>query len=243
MKKPTSIVRLLGGVLAFLIALPVIGDSSDIRSFVHQTYIGGVPYTEVAKMSTGEAMPVLLEMLNDPLEEEYLPNIVVTLGMLGDDRTVAPLIGFISRPESRWELSRSQSTAKTSAVMALGYIVNKTGNAQALAYLEEGINPQVWEGRNLQWTSDFYPSTVERNNQMAIMSILGLGVSGNPEAGKILRELQQPAPASRTGAAVSQALPTLDSSIVNEALKAHEDISRNGLKQYYERFESKRRSK
>jgi len=168
-------------------------------------------------------------MLDDAREAPYWANIVVTLGMLGDTRAVAPLIRFIARSEEGQELTTAQSVAKTSAVMSLGYIVNKTGMGDAFTFLAEGVDPQVWENRDIRWSSAFYPSAKERNTQLATMSILGLAISGRPEAGKILRELQVPVDQRSTD--VRQRLPGIES-VVEAALKEHAKISREGLEKY-----------
>jgi HEAT repeat protein len=115
-------------------------DPETIRAFVRKTYMEGIPYNQVQRMSPSLALPVLIKMLDDPRDEQYWTNIVVTLGMLGDGRAVNPLINFITRSEERSELSPPQAEAKTSAVMSLGYIVNKTGNRQALTFLAEGVD-------------------------------------------------------------------------------------------------------
>ena len=206
-------------------------DPETVRAFVRQTYIEGIPFNEVQRMSPSLALPVLIKMLDDSRDEQYWTNIVVTLGMLGDSRAVDPLINFITRSEERSELSPPQAVAKTSAVMSLGYIVNKTGKGQALTFLAEGIDPQVWENRNIQWSSSLYPSMRERNTQLATMSILGLAISGRPEAKKILRDLQHPVdPRSMD---VRQKLPGIEN-VVEDALKEHAKISRDGLKKYDE---------
>jgi hypothetical protein len=207
-------------------------DPETVRAFVRQTYIEGIPFNEVKRMSPSLALPVLIKMLDDSREEQYWTNIVVTLGMLGDSRAVAPLINFITRSEERSELSPPQAVAKTSAVMSLGYIINKTIKGQALTFLAEGVDPQVWENRNIQWSSSFYPSMRERNNQLATMSILGLAISGRPEAEKILRDLQHPAPDSQS-MAVRQRLPGIEN-VIEDAVKEHAKISRDGLQKYYE---------
>ncbi|MGH7166213.1 MAG: hypothetical protein ACREIS_11890, partial [Nitrospiraceae bacterium] len=56
-----------------------------IQDFARQTFIHGVPY-EGASRYDGSAVPVLLHMLEDPKEEPYWANIVITLGMIGDER-------------------------------------------------------------------------------------------------------------------------------------------------------------
>lgn len=71
---------------------PVLGQETDISNFARQVYIEGVPYEEVIRFDPATSVPVLLEMLTDANEDEYWTNIVITLGMLGDERAVDPLI-------------------------------------------------------------------------------------------------------------------------------------------------------
>jgi HEAT repeat protein len=115
-------------------ALAAARQEPEIRSFVRQVYIEGVPFEEVQKFDKATAAPVLLKMLEDAREEKYWPNIVVTLGMLGDARAVEPLIQFVEKG-SPGTLSHARYIAKTSAVMSLGYIVNKSKSDKALSYL------------------------------------------------------------------------------------------------------------
>jgi hypothetical protein len=106
----------------------------DIRDFVRRLFIHGVPYEESIRYGPN-VIPTLLEMLADPREERAWPNIVIVLGMLGDDRALTPLISFIEQnPGGRLDYNRYE--AKKNAIFALGYLVNKSGNQQALAYLK-----------------------------------------------------------------------------------------------------------
>jgi HEAT repeat protein len=200
---------------------------TDAKEFVHQMYIEGIPYQEVIRLDP-RAVPILLELLSDPREEPYWANIVVALGMLGDERVVAPLIQFIERGVRGRALSREHYAAKSSAVMALGYVVNKSGNRQALTYLPEGIEPDAWRARGLDWRSPWHPNERDRDLHLATMAILGLGLSGNPSAAATLRSLQRPA--------TTEAERTIQAQVadaVAEALKANKEIAAEGLASYY----------
>ncbi len=234
--KVCAISLVVGLSVASVCALGQPIDGSDpavIREFVHQVYIEGVPYDQVGRLHASPAIAALTAMLKEPGEEEYWSNIVVTLGMLGDDRAVDPLLAFIGRGESGEQLSRSQSVAKTSAVMALGYIVHRTANKKALKYLEEGIFPNTWEARNVQWASGIYPTRADRNSQLAVSSILGLGLSGRPEAVKLLQSIREPAATARI-ADLRKQIPGIDD-ICAEALKANAAIASEGMDLYYKR--------
>jgi hypothetical protein len=161
----------------------------NVKRFVRQVFVHGVPYDQASEYDSS-AVPTLLEMLNDSAEEAYWPNIVVVMGIIGDESAVDPLISFIEEDiedDIEGRLSREHYAAKTSALMALGYLINKTGNQQALDYLKESVDPQVWAARDITGTAPFQVSTTERNRDLSKYSILGLAVSGHPEAAEALR--------------------------------------------------------
>lgn len=223
--------KILLSLMAFVIALlPLTAQAQEIsiKSFVGEVYIEGVPYEQVIRFDARTAAPILLEMMADPAEEANLPNIVVTLGMLGDDRAVEPLIRFIETSSSREALSRAQYVARTSAVISLGYIVNKAGNKQALEYLMQSVQPQVWRGRQVTWISPFHSDPNDRNAYLSKMAILGLGLTGAPEAAETLRSLQMPASTEDDRVFRDKVAP-----VVEEALRANETIGRIGLVEYY----------
>src|SRR5262249_38864382 len=113
-------------------------------------------------------------------------------------------------------LSAVQYRAKTSALMAMGYLVNRTGNQRALAYLQESARPEIWAQRGVRGIAPFQTSINERNVDLSAHAILGLALSGRPEAAQTLRSLRE---------------PTLGE-VVSEALKEHEKISSQGLANY-----------
>lgn len=203
----------------------------QVRKFVHAVYIEGVPYEQASQLAPDVALPVLEQVLRDPREEEFWANAAITIGMIGHDQGVDLLMEFITRREAKPKLSHAQTVAKTSAVMALGYIVNKTGNRKALDFLKTGVDPKTWRTRKLAWTGEFHGTGKERDKQLAVMAALGLGVSGNPEAAQILRSLGE-TPKTRQMRALKRALPEIDN-VADEALKANNVIASKGIQNYY----------
>lgn len=195
-------------------------QGTDVRAFVHQTFIHGVPYEQASRFTSSDAT-VLLGMLGDPQERASWPNIVVTLGIIGDERAVDPLISFFSR-EVSGTLSSSEYTAKTSALMSLGYLINRSRNLKALTYLIDSLTPETWAARKLNWASPYHPAEADRNQQLTAMAVVGLALSGHPTARGALVALQ-----TRIGAGAP------DRALVEEALRAHEIIARDGLAAYY----------
>jgi hypothetical protein len=197
----------------------------DVREFVRQIFIHGVPFEEASRYGA-DAVPVLVEMLNDPAEQPYWANIVVVLGMTGEPEAVDPLIEFIEAGEAAG-LSREHYTAKTSALMALGYIINATGDEQALDYLRASVNPETWAAKDVG-VAPYQTSLVERDYDLSKFAILGLALSGHPEALEILRSLQQPAETEAQRAFQAQV-----TDVLSGALEEHRKVSEEGLAEYY----------
>lgn len=211
--------------------------SEQVKEFVHQVYIEGVPYSEASQLSADIALPILKEIINNPKEEDYWANAVVTIGMIGNDQGVKLLTDFINRKEAIGKLTRMQTVAKTSAVMSLGYIVNKTGNRTALDFLIKGTDPQTWDKQNLAWTSEFYTNIKERDKHLASMSVLGLGVSGNTDGANFLESLKA-APATSQLHTIKEAIPNIDQ-IAEEALETNRAIAIEGINNYYLKIQPK----
>lgn len=132
-----------------------------------------------------------------------------------------PLISFVNRAVSG-TLSASEYVAKTSALMSLGYLVNRSNNLQALTYLIDSLTPETWVTRKLSWASPYHATEADRNQQLTAMAVMGLALSGHPLARTALLSAQV-----RIGAG------TPDRALVEEALRAHEIIARDGLTAYY----------
>ena len=218
---------LFAGTLLLLALAPAetIAQDQDIRDFVTQIYYQGVPYDEANDYGP-EVVPTLLEMLGDTTMTPYWANIAVTLSIIGDERAVEPLIAFIETGADG-TLDEAVYRAKSSTVMALGYLINKTGNEQALDYLVNSLNPEVWgSSRDVQFRSEFQASTDERDANLSTMAMLGLALSGRPEAAEALRSVSVP----RFG----QGFQAQVTSIRDAALEALQEIQDEGLEGYYE---------
>ena len=197
----------------------------DVRDFVKQTFIHGVPYEEAGRYGAGD-VDVLLGMLSDRSQVNHWPNVVVTLCIIGDDRAVDPILDFIKGGTG--QLSPAEYTAKSSAVMALGYLVNKSGNAKALDFLKTSLDPDAWAERRMGWSSAYHASVADRNMQLSTMAVLGLALSGKPEARDALLSLQRTPKTAGAKRLQAQAYDT-----ISEALGANQMIADQGLAEYY----------
>jgi len=230
MKRPafaTSVVvaGLVGSLLTSSASLVAI--QLDVREFVSQVWFEGMPYEEGNRYDAS-VVPTLLQLLADPTAEEQRANVVVLLGIIGDERAAEPMINFISQGTA--ELSMTQYRARSSAIMSLGSLIAKSQNERALSYLIDSMSPQSWQEREIAWNSPFAASMEERDLQLSKMAILGLALSGHPTAGEALRPLQDP-PETAADAAFQAEV----SDIVSEALAVHSIVAADGLAAYYAR--------
>ncbi len=218
--------RLLGILCAgslLLAGLPTSTAAQEmtIQDFVHQTYFEGIPYEE-ANAYDASVADTLMAMLADSTEAPYWANIAVTLCIIGDPNYVDPLLDFIKADEGT--LSDDVYRAKSSAVMALGYLINKTGDEKALNYLIESMDPSAWAQREVQYVGPFQANTAARDVNLSTMAMLGLALSGRPEA-----------MAALTG--VTTVLPSGDpdplAGVAESARQAHQQIATDGLAEYY----------
>jgi hypothetical protein len=208
----------------------------DVVDFVQRTYIHGLPY-DAASRYPPSAVPTLLAMLESVDEDSrYLTNVVLTLGIIGDDEVARRLVRFVSegtgRPSSG-VVSKEVYVAKTSAVMALGFLANRQSNT-ALNYLLESLQPGIWTRRGVSWASPIHPDTAGRDLQLTQMAIIALALSGREPAGDALRAVQgQPRTFAPPGFPEAALQPISD--LLAEALTAHGEVDRQGLKSYYEK--------
>jgi hypothetical protein len=184
-----------------------------VEEFVRRVYIHGTPM--IAAMQYGEAdVAPLLEMLADPDEKDHWGNVVAVLGVIGDESVAEALIGFASRPRTEpidWEGAKPLS----SAMMGLGYLLNRTGSRLALDYLTSATNRGVWL------------AGAEVEAQLRTSAMIGLALSGHPEARDVLLRAERES--------AGEAKDALSASAVAEALEAHALIAAEGLEGYYRR--------
>jgi hypothetical protein len=198
----------------------------SIREFVQPIYIHGVPY-DVASRYDASVVPELTRMLQDKESAQYWPNIVVTLGMIGDESAVKPLLEFLAQGSG--EATQEEYAARSSVLLALGYLANKSGSKEALSFLSESTNPSVWARRKVGWSSP-YMNDEERDKQLSTMAILGLGLSGRPEARETLQRLQRSS-ASKSDQGFLESV----SDVIETALNDNKVIAEKGMLKYTDR--------
>lgn len=204
-----------------------VAGAMAIEDYVRQVFIRGIPYEETSDNFDASDVPTLLTMLNDPAEEAHWANIVVVLNIIGGEEVVDPLITFIEA-SGGGELSYAHYVAKTSALMSMGYLINRTNNEQALTYLIESVNPVVWKERQTEDIGPFQASVAESNQDLSKHAILGLALSGTPDSAEALSSFQ-----AGEGIGEESEFQAAVDDIITEALAANSEIQEGGLDEYY----------
>jgi hypothetical protein len=138
-----------------------------------------VPYEQASKYDSTD-IPILVDMLSDTSKKIYWSNIVITLGMIGDESAVDTLIGFINKSENT-NISKSHYLAKSGVLFALGFIINKTNNSTAINFLRNRLQTSNWDSTSITWKAPYHNSFKQRDFQLLQKTILGLAITGSPQ--------------------------------------------------------------
>jgi hypothetical protein len=208
-------------------------DGGGIEAFVRRFYVHGVPYDEATRFDQ-TAVPRLLEMLADPQEKPYWPNIVGVLGIIGDASVADELIAFVEANKGQ-AVDPETYRAALSAVLSLGYLANRTGDEAVLDYLTESA-ADLASSDEAEDRSGTEPETTPVGLRLdagaiAQSAVWGLALSGQPEARTTLERLMRSpelAPDAR-GAADNRPAQNM----VSDALDVLSTVEAEGLSEYY----------
>jgi uncharacterized repeat protein (TIGR01451 family) len=189
-------------------ALPT---AADVIPFVKTLYIHGVPY-DLARQFGPDAVPLLLDLLADPENELFATNIVVTLGFIGQPSARQPLLDYLTQTQG--EVSLNQFRGLTSVPYALSQLAHQ-GDVASLTFLLEAAESNYWTNHPLSWSYNGQSPTPELDQQ----TLLGLGVSGLPQALTRLQELAGRMPLA------AQA----DNEVLQQALALNEQVHQEGM--------------
>lgn len=217
------------GIGALLVALPLSPtaqeaeeQSEPLKNFVYGIHAGGNTYGAAKEVARSESAGALLRLLYDPAMAPHWPNVTMLIGARGDPGMVPPLIDFVEAGNSDIGWSAQAYRGRTSAIMALGYLVHESGDLHALRYLIASVDPWIWtDERQVPWVlSHENPNWLSQ--QLSTAAVTALAFTGTPEA----RD------------ALDRVIDTRDGRIqeVARAMRPEwELISRAGLQGYYQR--------
>jgi hypothetical protein len=159
---------------------------ADVREFVLQRYIHGIPH-RLATQFTSRDVPELLSMLGDRQYKPYWANIVSTICMIGDPGAADPVLEFLAAGGGM--LDTDEYDAKCMALMNLGRLISRAGTRsapRAFKALEAGVDPDQL-APEFRWMNPYGLDADQQRVQVAKMSAWGLGLTGSEEAARTLR--------------------------------------------------------
>ncbi|MBM4268229.1 MAG: hypothetical protein FJ144_16725 [Deltaproteobacteria bacterium] len=207
------------------LASPALAQETSVREFVTRIRPDGFQFNEAVEIAKPSDVPALLEMLRDPSMARYRPNIVLTLGAVGDPAAKDPLLELVKNPGSLTPPATFRD--QTEATKALGYLLNKTNDAEILNFLVARAKMDVAAA-----TGGLAASMSPSQQQMARVAILALGLSGTDQARSALSSMS-----TRVQAAIGPGGPSPSEEgvddVVSQALKDNREIKQEGLEKYY----------
>lgn len=224
----------------------------DVIEFVHEIFIEGVPYDQGSRYTTDDIRP-LVELLDKSDEQRPWLNAIAVLGMIGDRQAWMPIKHAFERDSG--ELSRQNYAAKLAVPLALGYLLSKghdQHDPEILEYLDTGLkNPSEWSKR-VSWRESHDQSDEARNAHLTTLTILGMGISGRPEALTALQtlydQLEMHAAEARQASLTKQDEATKSNhnggpfepgilTVLRAAIQTNQRVQTDGLVKYYRESE------
>lgn len=153
----------------------------DAEALARRVYYEGVPYAAARALSDADAAR-LAAMLVDPREREWWPNIVVMLGIAGREGAY-PALAAAASAGSSGEVDRPAYKLQTAIPLAMGHLARS--DPRALAWLEDRVRNGGGEPG-----FSFRAMRAERlADQLRRLAVMGLGLSGRPEARPLLEAI------------------------------------------------------
>jgi hypothetical protein len=218
MTKSIKTIACIFGLISFLCPTGSVSQSdvdieTSVDNLVGRHYMDGIPY-DAAHMLEPEALPYLFELLGDPNKKPFWVNIIVTIGFMENPSAVESLVAFLEN--ARGEVDSFTFRALLSVPYALGCIA-VNGDGRALQYLSGNLNTPLDQAA--RWSHRGKPVA----KLIAEQSVMGLAVSGRPEARSLLLDLEAKM-AQETG---SEAY-ALGGDIINQAYAIMNRIATEG---------------
>ncbi|MFK7977108.1 MAG: hypothetical protein AB8C02_13320 [Halioglobus sp.] len=183
--------------------------SASLLEFVRKVYPHGTPMSELASFDAGGDLPALRAMMWAEAEAHYWGNIAVALGMLGDASDVSALVEFANQQSQRGSDAPQSVGNASAALMALGYLANRTGDSTAIEYLEAAQNASRWSGSS------------DKQTQLVTAAYIGMAFSGQapPVATTSLSRSSRSAGVVSNG--LLQALDTVTAEIASKGVRRY----------------------
>ncbi len=149
-----------------------------IYIFIGKQYYHGIPF-EDARFLGADALPFLYEVLGDDTKSEAWPNVVDTIGYIGESESFPILVSFLEKTEGEVD------SAALRALLAVPYALSciaRNGDSRIIEYLGERMNQESWN--QLSWT--FRGQNISTILALRVISTISL--SGQPIVRRYLND-------------------------------------------------------
>ncbi len=203
---------------------------ADVRDFVRQHWVEGVPHELASQYGEADARKLLDWLVGEPeRHEKYLPQIVATLGYIGSEIAARPLIDFVRSARA----GRAVFNAKNIALIRLGDLANRSGSQAAVDFLAQVASdiglartlaaPQAAFDQAEAARAGVTPLGAETlAAELAVSATFGLALAGSEAARRNVEALRSDPNAF---ASVNQA--------AGEAAQIADTVVSKGRKEYY----------
>lgn len=194
-------------------------------------FVDQIPFAE-ARAASAEGTTRLLAMLGDERESAHWANVVTLLGIVGDTGTFRVLRDVVLT-STRSRVSPDEYRAKSAALLAMGYLVNRVGQEVAFDFLMRASDPAFWGQAGLNWQSPFHSDRAALEETLSEVATLALALTGRPAAEALLAKINagEGPPRRRSAAARETAA---------QALRHAVRVRTEGLAAYYRPRERRR---
>lgn len=201
----------------------------SIAAFVQQAWVEGVPFN-LASEYPSTTIPYLTTLLYGE-DIERAATAVAVLGAIGASEATEQIISFLYRSELVLALSEGDASLWVDTLLSLGWLVNRSGDTQALRFLVQGIRPESWD-QFIAFAQKgsgqaFAPKQEDWRQTLVYGAIRGLALTGHPEGTSVLERLQP-------SEFISPGMNLEDiAEFLKEARETSEIVSSLGLNSYY----------
>lgn len=166
-------------------ALPQVDETRRqwLERITAPRYIAGLPAGTIRTCDDDRLCDVLVPMLSEDGTPAQQCNIARAMGLTGDARAAAPLIGQLDRLSGALGIGEFQVAAEQ--LLALGRLAGT--DPDALAYLEQAVATRYWTQRGV-----VLDNGVPLADSLSGVAIMALGISRAPEAADYLAAIRAP---------------------------------------------------
>jgi hypothetical protein len=201
-------------------------DRVRVDSLILTQYVEGVPFRSFKQSLVEGDEARLNQILSDAQLREFHGNALVALALVPGSGTSSALVSYILHDSSTDVIGRRN---RAMAVVGLGYSAAEKNDDAAVTFLVEGSRFDRWNRWGTAWRSNDQARDGAQIEALTMTCILALGLSGRPKALTRLKQLQKEVSSRQSGVAL-RITPA-----VEEALRIHVIVEREGLDAYYSR--------